>query len=91
VAVLLGFVACFDLPDNQRAAWARAPVIIAETGDERFVAEKRSAKGWAMSPCFGHGFKFGVVMGLELVRTIVAGRDPTHASWAAGLEGDKPT
>ena len=45
-----------------------------------------------MSPCSGHGFKFGAVMGLELARTIVAGRDPAaHARWAAGLEGDKPT
>jgi glycine/D-amino acid oxidase-like deaminating enzyme len=62
------------------------------TEDERFVVEKQGAKGWAMSPCSGHGFKFGAVMGLELARTIVAGRDPAaHARWAAGLEGDKPT
>ena len=34
----------------------------------------------------------GAVMGLELARTIVAGRDPAgHARWAAGLEGDEPT
>jgi glycine/D-amino acid oxidase-like deaminating enzyme len=62
------------------------------TDDERFVVEKHGAKGWAMSPCSGHGFKFGAVMGLELARTIVASRDPAaHARWAAGLEGDKPT
>jgi glycine/D-amino acid oxidase-like deaminating enzyme len=62
------------------------------TADERFVVEQHGAKGWVMSPCSGHGFKFGAVMGLELARTIVAGRDPAaHARWAAGLEGDRPT
>jgi len=60
------------------------------TEDERFVVEKQGAQGWVMSPCSGHGFKFGAVMGLELARTIVGGRDPgAHARWAAGLEGDK--
>ena len=62
------------------------------TEDERFVVEKQGAKGWLMSPCSGHGFKFGAVMGLELARTIATGRDPAaHARWAAGLEGDKPS
>ena len=155
-------VVYFDLPDDQRAAWTKGPMIIDKTGhvglylvppaegrglkigdhafsrsgdpagsrdasdaevapllercrsllkgferwrinrlkacfytvtdDERFVVEKQGAKGWVMSPCSGHGFKFGAVMGLELARTIVAGRDPAaHARWAAGLEGDKPT
>jgi glycine/D-amino acid oxidase-like deaminating enzyme len=61
------------------------------TEDERFVVEKRGAKGWLMSPCSGHGFKFGAVMGLELARTLAGARDPAaHARWAAGLEGDKP-
>ncbi|MBV8393591.1 MAG: FAD-dependent oxidoreductase [Alphaproteobacteria bacterium] len=59
------------------------------TDDERFAVEKPGAKGWVMSPCSGHGFKFGAVMGLELARTIVSERDPAaHARWAAGLEGD---
>ena len=62
------------------------------TDDERFVVEKQGAKGWAMSPCSGHGFKFGALMGLELARTIDEGRDSTaHARWAAGLVGDGPT
>ena len=62
------------------------------TGDERFVVEKQGARGWAMSPCSGHGFKFGALMGLELARTIAEGRDSTaHARWAAGLVGDGPT
>jgi glycine/D-amino acid oxidase-like deaminating enzyme len=155
-------VAYFDLPDEQRAAWAASPMIIDKTGDvglylvppaegrglkvgdhafsrsgdpagsrdasageiapllkrcrrllrgfahwrinrlkacfytvtedERFVVEKQGTRGWVMSPCSGHGFKFGAVMGLELARTIVSGRDPAaHARWAAGLEGDRPT
>ena len=59
------------------------------TDDERFVVEKPAAKGWLMSPCSGHGFKFGALMGLELARTIASERDPgAHARWAAGLEGD---
>ena len=62
------------------------------TEDERFVVEKQGAKGWLMSPCSGHGFKFGAVMGLELAHTIATERDPAaHARWAAGLEGDKPS
>ena len=62
------------------------------TADERFVVAKQGARGWLMSPCSGHGFKFGAVMGLRLARTIVEGGDPAaHARWAAGLEGDKPS
>ncbi len=62
------------------------------TDDERFVVEKLGANGWVMSPCSGHGFKFGALMGQELARTIVSGRDAAaHAQWAAGLEGDLPT
>jgi glycine/D-amino acid oxidase-like deaminating enzyme len=153
-------VAYFDLPTDQRAAWAKAPMILELTGevglylvppvqgrglkvgdhgfsrsgdpdagreaqeweirplierchsllhgfehwridrlkvcfytvteDERFVVEKVGAAGWVMSPCSGHGFKFGAVMGLELARTIVSERDPVaHTRWAAGLEGDR--
>lgn len=59
------------------------------TEDERFVVDKAGAKGWVMSACSGHGFKFGALMGLELARTIAANREPTaHARWAAGLESD---
>jgi glycine/D-amino acid oxidase-like deaminating enzyme len=56
------------------------------TKDERFVVEKQGRSGWVMSPCSGHGFKFGALMGLELARTIVQGRDAAaHARWAAGI------
>ena len=62
------------------------------TMDERFVVEKQAARGWIMSPCAGHGFKFGALMGLELARTLATGRDATaHARWAAGLEATAPT
>ncbi len=69
-----------------------AAAAIPPADDERFIVEKQGAKGWVMSSCSGHGFKFGAVMGLELARTIVAGRDTAaDARWAAGLEGDRPT
>ena len=62
------------------------------TEDERFVVEKPGAQGWVMSPCSGHGFKFGALMGLGLARTFDSGADPTqHARWVAGLVGDGPT
>lgn len=62
------------------------------TEDERFVVEKHGDKGWVMSPCSGHGFKFGALMGRELARTIAGGRDAAaHARWAAGLEAPAPT
>src|SRR5262245_15050830 len=154
-------VAYFDVPEDQRAFWARSPMIIEKTGDvglylvppvegrglkvgdhafsrsgdpagargaapaeiapllarcrslikgferwridrlkvcfytvtadERFVVEKQGAKGWLMSPCSGHGFKFGALMGLELARTLSEGRDPgLHARWAAGLDATLP-
>jgi glycine/D-amino acid oxidase-like deaminating enzyme len=58
------------------------------TEDERFVVEKLGQRGWVMSPCSGHGFKFGALMGLELATTIARERDAAgHTRWAAGLEG----
>ncbi len=62
------------------------------TDDERFVVEKPAPHGWVMSPCSGHGFKFGALMGLELARTLASSRDAkAHARWAAGLEVPAPT
>ena len=62
------------------------------TEDERFVVEKQGARGWLMSPCSGHGFKFGALMGLRLAETITTGAEAAaHARWAAGVEGDKPS
>lgn len=62
------------------------------TDDEGFIVEKTGALGWVMSPCSGHGFKFGALMGLQLAHTIAAGRDPVaHARWAAGMADALPT
>lgn len=62
------------------------------TGDERFIVEKPAARGWVMSPCSGHGFKFGALMGLGLARAVDSAADAAqHAHWAAGLVGDGPT
>ncbi|MBM3645821.1 MAG: FAD-dependent oxidoreductase [Alphaproteobacteria bacterium] len=61
------------------------------TRDERFIVEPVGRAGWAMSPCSGHGFKFGSVMGYELAATLVHERDPAiHSRWAAGLAGAAP-
>ena len=57
------------------------------TEDERFVVEKQGAKGWLMSPCSGHGFKFGAVMGLELARTIATGARSCGACALGGRPG----
>ena len=62
------------------------------TDDERFVVDRQGARGWVMSPCSGHGFKFGALMGLELARTLASDRDAAaHARWSAGLEAAAPT
>ena len=45
------------------------------------------AKGWVMSPCSGHGFKFGALMGLELARTIASERDPARTCALGGRSG----
>ncbi len=64
------------------------------TEDERFVVEKQGARGWAMSPCSGHGFKFGALMGLELARTIAKVATPRRMRagppvWSAMGRPDK--
>jgi len=74
--------------DQWRIDWLKV-CFYTVTEDERFVVEKQGARGWVMSPCSGHGFKFGALMGKELARAIVSEREPAaHARWAAGLEGD---
>src|SRR4029078_7424095 len=79
--------ACFHTVTQDSDGWRTDRVracFYTVTEDERFVVEKPGAKGWVMSPCSGHGFKFGALMGLELARTIASGRDPvSHARLAA--------
>jgi glycine/D-amino acid oxidase-like deaminating enzyme len=52
---------------------------------EEFVVERLAARTWALSPCSGHGFKFGAVLGEAAARALV---DETWAAafpdWAAG-------
>jgi glycine/D-amino acid oxidase-like deaminating enzyme len=57
------------------------------TDDERFVAH-REGRLLALSPCSGHGFKFGPLVG-ERVAEVVAGARVLgkFARWLAGREG----
>jgi len=49
---------------------------------ERFVVEPAGRAGWVMSPCSGHGFKFGAVLGLRTAAALETGAD--ISAWAAG-------
>ncbi len=52
---------------------------------EAFVVERLAPRAWALSPCSGHGFKFGAVLGEATARALT---DETWATafpdWAAG-------
>jgi glycine/D-amino acid oxidase-like deaminating enzyme len=53
--------------------------------DERFHLAPFGARGWIMSPCSGHGFKFAPVLGRELARAIFGKIDAGDLTrWAAG-------
>lgn len=55
------------------------------TADETFIVRPLGAKGYVLSACSGHGFKFGPLMG-EGVAAAIAGERPADglARWAAG-------
>lgn len=54
------------------------------TDDECFIAERQDS-AWILSPCSGHGFKFGAIMGLACADAIDGGRSAESlAEWAAG-------
>jgi sarcosine oxidase/sarcosine oxidase subunit beta len=56
------------------------------TKDERFVVRPLDARGWLISACSGHGFKFGALMGEGVAAAIAGERDPAGVpGWAAGL------
>ncbi|WGF89983.1 NAD(P)/FAD-dependent oxidoreductase [Marinivivus vitaminiproducens] len=56
------------------------------TEDERFIAERQD-RGWILSPCSGHGFKFGAIIGLAAADAIDGGREASSlAEWAAGRQ-----
>lgn len=40
---------------------------------ERFIVEPVGAAGWVISPCSGHGFKFGPLIGLRLAQCLDEG------------------
>ncbi|SNB60593.1 sarcosine oxidase/sarcosine oxidase subunit beta [Arboricoccus pini] len=55
------------------------------TDDEHFVVEPLGAKGWVSSPCSGHGFKLGALIGAGLASAIAGHVTSTELSaWAAG-------
>jgi glycine/D-amino acid oxidase-like deaminating enzyme len=54
--------------------------------EERFVVERRG-RGWLVSACSGHGFKFGALIGLKVAEAVAGGAEPERlARWAAALE-----
>jgi glycine/D-amino acid oxidase-like deaminating enzyme len=54
------------------------------TTDESFWVGAIGARGWAMSACSGHGFKFGPLMGRGLADAMLGRTDPdTLHRWAA--------
>jgi glycine/D-amino acid oxidase-like deaminating enzyme len=56
------------------------------TADQRFIVEPLGARGWVASPCSGHGFKFGAVIGQRLAAGVTGALAPDAlAAWAAGL------
>ncbi len=45
------------------------------TEDESFWVGAIGARGWAMSACSGHGFKFGPLMGRALADAVLGRTD----------------
>ena len=52
--------------------------------NERFIVEPIGLAGWAMSPCSGHGFKFGPLLGSAVAGAIDSGETGDLVEWAAG-------
>ncbi|HVJ54238.1 MAG TPA: FAD-dependent oxidoreductase [Aliidongia sp.] len=52
--------------------------------DEKFVVEPIGLAGWVMSPCSGHGFKFGPLLGSAVAGAIDAGEAGDLPAWARG-------
>ena len=54
--------------------------------DERFIVEPLGPRGWVISACSGHGFKFAPLLGLELAEVLAGERDArAFTARAAGL------
>ncbi len=56
--------------------------------DERFIVEPAGPRCWVMTGFSGHGFKFGPLLGLEMVRVMTGGDAAAFSRWAAGRGGD---
>lgn len=70
--------------DRYRVAEAKSCFYTVED-EERFVVERLSDRAWAMSPCSGHGFKFGAVLGEAMARALDDGDWAARfPAWAAG-------
>lgn len=55
------------------------------TDDEHFVVEPIGARGWVSSPCSGHGFKLGALIGAGIASAIAGRVEPGQVTdWAAG-------
>ncbi|MEA2754370.1 MAG: hypothetical protein QOJ54_659 [Aliidongia sp.] len=52
--------------------------------NERFIVEPLGIAGWVMSPCSGHGFKFGPLLGSAVAGAIDSGEAGDITLWAAG-------
>ncbi len=51
---------------------------------EHFIIEPIGLAGWVMSPCSGHGFKFGPLLGSAVAGAVDAGEPGDLALWARG-------
>jgi glycine/D-amino acid oxidase-like deaminating enzyme len=51
---------------------------------ERLIVEPLGIAGWVMSPCSGHGFKFGPLLGSAVAGAIDSGEAGDITLWAAG-------
>ena len=53
---------------------------------EAFQVRPWGAKAWIQSPCSGHGFKLGPLVGDAVAAAIAGERDPAETTrWAAGV------
>lgn len=51
---------------------------------ERLIVEPLGLAGWVMSPCSGHGFKFGPLLGSAVAGALDTGNPGDISLWAAG-------
>ncbi len=51
---------------------------------ERLIVEPLGLAGWVMSPCSGHGFKFGPLLGSAVAGALDTGNPGDISVWAAG-------